>query len=52
MAGDVAERILQIPLPVFESAESKEDLEEWLLVHDPVFIEEMRKLKKTAGCNG
>lgn len=40
--------ILQIPLSVFESAETKEELGDWLLAHDPVFIREMRQLKKDA----
>ena len=48
MAHNSAERVLHIPLDVFESAESKDDLEEWLLGHDPVFIEEMRRLKSQA----
>ena len=42
------EKTLQIPVSVFESAETKEELEEWLLVHDPAFLEEMRRLKGDA----
>jgi hypothetical protein len=31
------------PLSVFETADTKEDLEDWLLSKDPVFIKKMRK---------
>ncbi|MBI2340616.1 MAG: hypothetical protein HYU99_09685 [Deltaproteobacteria bacterium] len=40
--------VLKIPLSVFESAETKEDLEDWLLSHDFAFIDEMRRLKAEA----
>lgn len=42
------EKLLQIPVSVFETAESKEDLEDWLMAHDPVFIDEMRRIKSDA----
>ena len=42
------EQVVKIPLAVFESAETKEDLEDWLMAHDPSFIEEMRKIKSDA----
>lgn len=47
--GEPAEnRVLTIPVSVFETAETKEELEDWLAAHDPVFIEEMRRIKAEA----
>lgn len=42
------QHVLKIPVHVFESANSKEDLEDWLMANDPVFIKEMRQLKAEA----
>jgi len=36
---------ITIPVEVFETAESKEEIEDWLLAHDPEFIKRMRKAK-------
>ena len=33
------------PLSVFETTDSKEDLEDWLLSQDPEFIKKMRKAR-------
>jgi len=33
------------PLSVFETADSKEDLEDWLLAQSPDFIKKMRKAR-------
>ena len=38
--------IVRIPLGVFESAESKEELEDWLLANDPQFIQRMRQARR------
>ena len=38
--------MLEIPLTVFETAETKEDLEDWLLSQNPEFIKQMRKARK------
>jgi len=38
--------VLVFPVSVFETADSKEDLEDWLLSQDPEFIKKMRKAKK------
>ena len=47
--GEPAEKlVLTIPVSVFETAETKEELEDWLAAHDPVFIEEMRRIKADA----
>jgi hypothetical protein len=34
------------PLSVFETADTKEDLEDWLLSQNPEFIEKMRKARR------
>jgi hypothetical protein len=34
------------PLSVFETADTKEDLEDWLLSQDPEFIKKMRKARR------
>jgi hypothetical protein len=38
--------VLVFPVSVFETADTKEDLEDWLLSQDPEFIKKMRKAKK------
>lgn len=38
--------IITIPLSVWESAETKEDLEDWLLAHNPEFVKRMREAQK------
>ncbi len=40
------EPVIEIPLTVFETAETKEDLDDWLLSQNPEFIEKMRKARK------
>ena len=37
---------IKIPIRVFETAESKEDIEDWLLSRDKDFIQRMRKTRK------
>ncbi|MEK6645471.1 MAG: hypothetical protein AABY84_02195 [Candidatus Firestonebacteria bacterium] len=39
-------KIISFPLSVFETADTKEDLEDWLLSINPQFIERMRKARK------
>jgi len=34
------------PVSVFETADTKEDLEDWLLSQNPEFIRKMRKTRK------
>jgi hypothetical protein len=34
------------PLNVFETADTKEDLEDWLLSQNPAFIKKMRKARR------
>jgi hypothetical protein len=42
----VKEKKIEIPLSVFDTAQTKEELEDWLLAHDPDFIKRMRKAQK------
>ena len=39
-------KTVTFPLNVFETANTKEDLEDWLLAHNPGFIKRMRKTRK------
>lgn len=38
--------IVTFPLSIFETADTKEDLEDWLLSQNPEFIKKMRKARK------
>jgi hypothetical protein len=38
--------IITFPISVFETADTKEDLEDWLLSQNPEFLKRMRKAKK------
>lgn len=38
--------IIAFPLSVFETADTKEDLEDWLLSQNPSFIKKMRKARQ------
>lgn len=38
--------VVVFPVSVFETADTKEDLEDWLLVQDAAFIKKMRKARK------
>lgn len=37
---------VSFPLSVFETADTKEDLEDWLLSQNPRFIKKMRKARQ------
>ena len=37
---------VSFPLSVFKTADTKEDLEDWLLSHNPEFIKKMRKARQ------
>lgn len=39
-------KTVTFPLTVFETANTKEDLEDWLLSQNPEFIKKMRKVRK------
>lgn len=40
------EKTIEIPISVFEAAETKEELEDWLLSQNPNFIKRMRKARE------
>ncbi len=40
------EKYIQIPVSIFETADTKEDLEDWLLSQNPEFIKRMRKSRE------
>ncbi len=48
MGEALKKHMIEIPVEVFESADTKEELEDWLMAHDPEFIKEMRRIKKEA----
>lgn len=39
-------KIVKFPISIFETADTKEDLEDWLLLQNPEFIKKMRKAKQ------
>ncbi len=40
------DKVIVIPFDVFETAERKEDIEDWLLTQNPGFLKRMKKAKK------
>ncbi len=40
------EEYIKIPVTIFETADTKEDLEDWLFSQKPEFIEKMRKARQ------
>lgn len=38
--------IITFPISVFDTADTKEDLEDWLLSQNPEFLKRMRKARK------
>jgi len=40
------EKYIQIPVSIFETADTKEDLEDWLLSQNPEFIKRLRKARQ------
>jgi len=38
-------KMIRIPIEVFETAESKEDIEDWLSANDPDFIARLRRAR-------
>ncbi|MBT9536723.1 MAG: hypothetical protein IVZ94_01160 [Nitrospirae bacterium] len=38
--------IIAFPVSVFETADTKDDLEDWLLSQNPEFLKRMRKTKR------
>ncbi|OGQ45601.1 MAG: hypothetical protein A3I05_07855 [Deltaproteobacteria bacterium RIFCSPLOWO2_02_FULL_44_10] len=52
MAQTAKKLMIKIPLSIFESAETKEELEDWLLANNPEFIDEMNKIKQNESGKG
>lgn len=50
--AQTAKKIVEFPLPVFETAENKEELEDWLLARDPDFLHEMKRIKENESGKG
>ena len=46
MPSTKEKKTVTFPLTVFETASTKEDLEDWLLSQNPEFIKKMRKARK------
>ena len=46
MPSTKEKKTVSFPLTVFETANTKEDLEDWLLSQNPEFIKRMRKARK------
>jgi hypothetical protein len=44
--GKRKKETVTFPLSVFETADTKEDLEDWLLSQNPEFIKRMRKARQ------
>jgi hypothetical protein len=38
--------VITFPVSIFETADTKEDLEDWLLSQNPEFLKRMKKAKK------
>ena len=38
--------VLEIPLEVWETAETKEDLEDWLLAHNAKLVRQLRRIRR------
>jgi len=46
MPSTKEKKTVSFPLTVFETANTKEDLEDWLLSQNPEFIKKMRRVRK------
>jgi hypothetical protein len=44
--------VLEIPTGVWESADSKEELEDWLLAHNPKAIQKLRQIRDAEDVTG
>ena len=52
MRRSSADTLIEIPRTVWETADTKEDLEDWLLSHDPSFLAEMRRIRRQQHLRG
>lgn len=44
--------VIEIPREVWETAETKEDIEDWLLAHNPRLIRQLRRIKRNEDLAG
>jgi hypothetical protein len=47
-----AKDVIEIPREVWETAETKEDLEDWLLAHNPRLIRQLRRIRRNEDLAG
>ena len=47
-----AKNVLEIPRGVWETAETKEDIEDWLLTQNPKLIRQLRRIKRHEDLTG
>lgn len=47
-----AKDILEIPRGVWETAETKEDIEDWLLAQHPKLVRQLRRIKRHEDLTG
>ena len=38
--------VIEIPMQVWETAETKEDLEDWLLAHNTELVKQLRRIRR------
>lgn len=46
MKKAAAKNVLEIPRGVWETAETKEDIEDWLLAQNPKLIRQLRRIRR------
>lgn len=44
--------VLEIPTSIWESAETKEELEDWLLTQNPKLIRQLRRIRRNEDLKG
>ncbi|MFH0774080.1 MAG: hypothetical protein V2A53_01100 [bacterium] len=52
MLREMKPKIVVFPISIFETADTIDDLEDWLLSQSPDFIKKMRKTRKEDEKNG
>lgn len=52
MGRTASKDVIEIPRSVWETAETKEEVEDWLLAHNPRFIREMRRIRREEHLSG
>ena len=47
-----AKNVIEIPTVVWETAETKEDIEDWLLAHNPKIVLELLRIRRNEDLAG